>query len=114
MEATSIAGLEAMASGVPLVASRVGGLPLIVEDGVTGLLVPPRSPEDLASALLRLLRDTGLRTAMATAARERAVREFDWRVIARRTESFYLRVLESREPALGEGRGADDGTAHRR
>jgi glycosyltransferase involved in cell wall biosynthesis len=60
--------VEAMAAGVPVVAARVGGLPEIVTDGVTGFLVPPAEPEALAQALLRLLEDPALRDAMGQAA----------------------------------------------
>ena len=60
-EATSIAGLEAMASACAVVATNVGGLPEIIEDGVSGLLVSPRDPEALAQAITRLIETPGLR-----------------------------------------------------
>ena len=62
---------EAMAAGTPVVASRVDGLPEVVDDGVTGLLVPPEDPEALADAVLQVLGD---RERMGAAARERAKR----------------------------------------
>jgi glycosyltransferase involved in cell wall biosynthesis len=52
--------LESMASGVPVVSTRVGGVPYMVEDGVTALLVPPADPQAMADACLRLLRDAEL------------------------------------------------------
>jgi len=64
--------LEAMAAGLPVVATRVGGVPSLVEDGVTGITVPPRSPESLAVAIARLVAEPDLRVSMGRAARERA------------------------------------------
>jgi glycosyltransferase involved in cell wall biosynthesis len=95
MEATSLTGLEAMACERPVVATDVGGLPLIVKDGVTGLLVPLGDPSALAAALSRLLGDDALRQRMGTAGRERALQEFSWEAIARRTVAFYREVIGS-------------------
>lgn len=64
--------LEAMAHGVPVVATSVGGVPELVEDGVSGMLVPPEDPDALAQALARLTRDRDLRLTMGLAARQRA------------------------------------------
>lgn len=64
--------LEAMAAGLPVVATRVGGIPELVEDGVTGILVPPGDPSALATALALVANDPGLRTHMGIAARRRA------------------------------------------
>lgn len=96
MEATSIAGLEAMASGKPVVGTDVGGLPLIIDRCVTGMIVPPRNPEALASALRDLITDAAIRERMARSARLRAEKLFSWRLIAERTTAFYHRVLETR------------------
>jgi glycosyltransferase involved in cell wall biosynthesis len=67
--------LEAMAAGVPIVAASAGGIPEIVRDGSTGLLVPPGDPEALAAAVLRLLADPGLAARLAAAALEFVRRE---------------------------------------
>lgn len=67
---------EAMAHGRAVVASRVGGLRDAIEDGVDGVLVPPRDPAALRAALVALLRDDGRRSALGAAARERAQRSF--------------------------------------
>ncbi|MEP6990303.1 MAG: glycosyltransferase family 4 protein, partial [bacterium] len=64
-----LVALEALALGVPVVASRVGGLPDIVVDGVTGILVEPARPDALAGALVRLLGDPALRREMGSAAK---------------------------------------------
>jgi glycosyltransferase involved in cell wall biosynthesis len=64
--------LEAMAAGLPAVATSVGGIPEIIVDGVTGLLVPPRSPAALAAAISRLAADPELRVRLGRAARETA------------------------------------------
>ena len=75
-EAFGKGAAEAMACGVPLVASDVGGLPEVVRDGIDGLLVRPADPAALASALGKLLDDPALRRSLSTAGRERARREF--------------------------------------
>jgi glycosyltransferase involved in cell wall biosynthesis len=68
--------MEAMSAGVPVVASRLSGIPELVEDGVTGLLVPPGDHVALAAALERLAGDPALRERLGRAGRERVVREF--------------------------------------
>lgn len=75
-EPFSLAGLEAMACGVPLVASRVGGFPEMVEDGVSGALVPPENDAALAEALLKLLNDRVRCATAGAAARAKVVAEF--------------------------------------
>jgi glycosyltransferase involved in cell wall biosynthesis len=75
-EGLPIALLEAMALERPVVASRVGGIPEIVQDGVSGLLVPPASPRDLSEALIRVLGDEALRARLGSAARMTI--ECDW------------------------------------
>jgi glycosyltransferase involved in cell wall biosynthesis len=71
-----LAVLEAMASGIPVVATTVGGIPEEVDAGTTGLLVPPRDAEQLGRALVLLLRDRGRRAAMGAAGRTRAIERF--------------------------------------
>ncbi len=70
--------LEAAACGTPAVATRVGGIPFAVEEGRTGLLVPPRDSAALAAALGRLLKEDGLRSSLGENARRRAVEGFSW------------------------------------
>ena len=76
-EAMPLALMEAMASGVPVVATRVGGVPDLIDQGRTGWLVGPRDFEGLADRVAHTLRCPGLRQAMGAAARERAVARFD-------------------------------------
>ncbi len=70
---------EAMAMGVPVVSTRISGIPELIDDGVHGLLVEPRDPQALAAALLRVLEDQALHTALARAGRQRICECFDSR-----------------------------------
>jgi colanic acid/amylovoran biosynthesis glycosyltransferase len=72
-----VALMEAMAMGLPVVSTRVSGIPELVEDGVSGLLVPERDEEALADALERLLKSTELRTSLGRAARRRIQERFE-------------------------------------
>jgi starch synthase len=94
-EPLGIVNLEAMACGTAVVASRVGGIPEVVEDGVTGVLVDLGDgfEERLASAVGALLADPARAAEMGAAGRERAVSEFSWDAIARQTVEVYRSVL---------------------
>ena len=87
-ESFGLVALEAMASGTPVVASKVGGLQWTVRDGETGFLVSKRSPEQFAAALGELLTDDGLRARMSEAA-VKVAGEFSWDVVADRILSLY-------------------------
>jgi starch synthase len=106
-EPFGIINLEAMACETPVVASAVGGIPEVVDDGETGLLVAlevtsstevePRHPQqfsrDLASATNTLLRNPEMRAAMGRKARARVEQQFSWSSVARQTLTFYQEVL---------------------
>jgi len=92
-EPLGIVNLEAMACSTAVVASRVGGIPEVVEGSVTGLLVPPDDPASLADALNVLLRDPGRAAAMGRAGRERAVSEFSWDAVAAQTTELYAELV---------------------
>jgi glycosyltransferase involved in cell wall biosynthesis len=85
--------LDAMSAGVPVVATATGGVPEAVEDGVTGLLVPPRQPEDLARAMLAMLEHPQQRAAFARAARAKVEREFTADAMVEGTLAVYEKVL---------------------
>jgi len=94
-EPLGIVNLEAMACGTAVVGSRTGGIPEVVADGETGLLVPVGEPEPLAAALNVLLADPGLAAAMGQAGRKRAVAEFGWPAIAAQTADLYTELAHS-------------------
>ena len=81
--------LEAMAAGLPVVATRVGGTPEIIENEVSGLLVPPRNAHALAQAILRLLRDPKLAQGLARAGRERIHRQFSFQRLLAELDNLY-------------------------
>jgi len=86
---------EAMACGTPVVASRVGGIPELVDEGATGLLVPPRDERALAEAINKLLDESGERERMGTGARHRALADWPVEKIATQTLDLYHRILKS-------------------
>jgi hypothetical protein len=91
-ETFGISCLEAMAFGLPVVATRAGGLPEVVEDGVTGLLVPSGDSAALADAICRLLADADLRRRLGEAGRERVVSQFTAERTVQETLAIYERA----------------------
>ena len=88
-EALGLTILEAMALSRPVVASNVGGIPEMVEDGVTGLLVPPRDPDALAAAIIRLLRDHPLADTLARAGHDLVHERFCIELMVAAVEAIY-------------------------
>ncbi|HVC19190.1 MAG TPA: N-acetyl-alpha-D-glucosaminyl L-malate synthase BshA [Vicinamibacterales bacterium] len=95
-ESFGLAALEAMACEMPVVASRVGGLPEVVQDGVTGFLREPDDLGGMADALLTLLSDEPLRLRMGQAARRTVEQRFCADLIVPQYEAYYREVLASR------------------
>ena len=88
-EGISLTLLEAMASGLPIVATRVGGTPEVVADGESGFLVSPQKPAALADALLRLHRDHDVCVRLSEAGRRRVEATFDIRSMVAEYERLY-------------------------
>jgi glycosyltransferase involved in cell wall biosynthesis len=86
--------LESMAAGLPVIATTVGGNPELVDDGRTGLLVPPCDAGALAKSISILLTDTEIARRYGSAARQRVIKEFSLKEMVRSTEDFYLRFIE--------------------
>jgi glycosyltransferase involved in cell wall biosynthesis len=109
LEAFGLVLIEAMAAGLPVVATRVGGIPDIVRDGENGLLVAPESPEELAASAARLLAADGLRRGMAERSRQIAESEFRVELYAERHLRLYRSLLAGRRPESADEplRGGD-------
>lgn len=91
-EGLPLVALEAMAAGKPVISTNVGGVPELVENGVTGFLVPPKDPDALTNAILRLARDPQLRKQMGLAAKRHAIERFDISRTIRLHEDLYLKL----------------------
>jgi glycosyltransferase involved in cell wall biosynthesis len=103
-EGTPTALIEAMAAGRPVIATSVGGVPDLVQDGATGLLVPARDPEALAAAMARLYRlDEAERAAMAVRARAFVASRFEADRLVTDTRRVYLAALSTRRDRRGQG-----------
>jgi glycosyltransferase involved in cell wall biosynthesis len=91
-EGFGLPAAEAMACEVPVIATRAGALPEVVEDGKSGILVPPQDPHALAKAIKRLLDDEPLRRRMGGEGRRRVTRCFSWEQTARQIIDVYEEV----------------------
>jgi glycosyltransferase involved in cell wall biosynthesis len=89
LEGLPIVLMEAMAVGVPVIASRVAGIPELVEDGETGLLFTPSNWNELSSSIDRLLGEEGLRTRLVEKAKAKIVSEFDTRSSAKQLAKLF-------------------------
>lgn len=94
-EATSISGLESMACGVPIVGTRIGGIPVLVEHGEDGLLVDHGNSQQLADAIVKLIVTPDLRETFSRRVREKVEREFSWTSVATKTRAIYERILQN-------------------
>jgi glycosyltransferase involved in cell wall biosynthesis len=93
-EGLGMSVMQAMATGVPVVATGVGGLYDLIEDGVTGVMVPASDPEALAEAIWRLLNNSSERLELAKQARERIERDFSAELVAGKLLEYYKECLE--------------------
>lgn len=84
--------LEANATGKPVIASNVGGIPSVIQDGHNGLLVPPKNPSSLADTILKLAGDSQLAKRIGQNGRKLA-EPHDWGIVAARTEEVYMQAL---------------------
>jgi glycosyltransferase involved in cell wall biosynthesis len=100
-EGMGVAALEASAAGLPVVASNVGGLPEVVANARSGILVEPRNAEMLAEAIMRLATNRQQRSEMGLEGRKRAVQNWSIEVMARRTMALYETCLSRLRPAAG-------------
>jgi glycosyltransferase involved in cell wall biosynthesis len=103
-EGLGVVLLEAMSCSVPVVGSRAGGIVDIIEDGESGLLVPPADPGELAHALERLARDSALAARMGAAGERRVRAAFGWPEIMKSWEECY--AAPARQDLVGKGAGA--------
>ncbi len=103
-EGFGLPAAEAMACGAAVVATTAGAFPEVIEDGKSGLLVPPRDPEALAGAIDRLLSEWVLRRRLGRDARQRIADHFSWREAAVRTQALYGDVISRRRAARSASR----------
>lgn len=101
--------LEAQATGTPVVATRVGGIPEVVSDGETGLLCDPHSPESLATAIDRLAGDPAECEHLARMGRDRVAAEYSWNALLDRYERFLMAVSEEASAATTARRTDESG-----
>lgn len=85
--------LEAMSHGLPCIATQVGGVPSVIEDGVNGLLVPAKDIEALTAAIERVMADPGLRSRLGMAARATVAKRFNWDTRADQIIDLYNSLL---------------------
>lgn len=95
-EGSPLVVLEALASGLPVVSTKVSGIPEVVDNEQNGFIVPPRDVRALAERMELLIRDADLRAKMSQNARKSTVENFGWNVVAERTLSVYRKAIEDK------------------
>lgn len=95
IESFSMAAVEAMAMEVPLIATNVGGIPEVVDDGITGIIVPPANVDALCEAIKYLIQNPGIRFRMGQNGRVRVLERFTIESNVRRTEDIFLQLLKN-------------------
>lgn len=94
-EGCPVVVLEAGACGTPVIATRVGAVPELIEDGKTGIIISPRSPEEIKRALVHLLENPSLRQRMGEQARVRMEERFTWDATCKKLEGLYQEVINN-------------------
>jgi len=98
-ESFGIVNLEAMAAGLPIVATNVGGIPYVIEEGINGYLIKAKSPNDIADKILILLQNDGIREKMSANNKKKA-EQYAWSKVVGNVESIYLSILEKSESSF--------------
>jgi glycosyltransferase involved in cell wall biosynthesis len=96
-ESFGVAALEASSAGLPVIASNIGGVPEVVKDGVTGILVEPGDPEKLAEAILKLASDVELRKKMGNAGREFVAQNYRWENCLKQMIELYEQLISGKQ-----------------
>ncbi|MDP8245021.1 MAG: glycosyltransferase [Candidatus Hinthialibacter antarcticus] len=96
VEGIPVSVMEAMEAGLPVIATRVGGLPDLIEDGASGILIAPGDSNALSKQIVRIASDVQLRNQMGKSARERVIHEFSVQRMAQRFEALYEEALSLR------------------
>ncbi len=112
-EGCPIVVLEAMAMGLPVVATRVGGTPELVVDGKTAILVPPDDPSSMAEAILKVLTTPGLARQMGELGRKRAFESFHPSLFTRHLQDLYQQLYQENSVHKGLGQERQATTAER-
>lgn len=95
-EGLGIILVEAGACGIPTIGTKVGGIPNVIQDGKTGLIVPPNNPERLAEGIMRIITDRELSERMGREGREYIRKNFDWRISAKKTCDIFRELLKNK------------------
>ena len=111
-EASPLSVLEAMSCELPVVISKVGGVPEIVSDGITGVLVPPRDSKAFANAVIDLIRSPEKRISMGKEARKKVTEKFDIKITLDRVEGVIEEALKVKN-RIGGGDGTKKDTIYK-